>query len=92
MKVRVRAFAQFRELIGSDRIVELPEEADVYLLLRLLSEKNVEAKNALFDAEGKVREYVIIMINRRRVGQDQVEGLKMAENDEIAIFPPVAGG
>ncbi len=92
MKVRVRAFAQFRELIGSERIVDLPEEADVYLLLMLLSDNNVELKEALFDAEGKVKKYVIIMMNRRRVGQDQVKGLKMAENDEIAIFPPVAGG
>jgi molybdopterin synthase sulfur carrier subunit len=92
MKVRVRAFAQFRELIGSDRIVILPEEADVYLLLLLLSENNVELEDALFDREGKIRKYVIIMMNRRRVGQNEVKGLKLTENDEIAIFPPVAGG
>lgn len=92
MKVRVRAFAQFREIIGNDIIVELPEKADLYTLLRFLSKENSDVKDALFDPAGNLRKYVILMVNRRRVDHDRILGLNLAENDEIAIFPPVAGG
>ena len=49
-------------------------------------------KSALFDESGKVREYVILMKNRKDI--DSFEGLEttLSDGDEVAILPPVAGG
>jgi molybdopterin synthase sulfur carrier subunit len=46
----------------------------------------------LFDESGKVREYVILMKNRKNV--DSLDGLKtmLSEGDEVGILPPIAGG
>jgi len=49
-------------------------------------------KSALFDESGNVREYVILMKNRKDI--ESIGGLKatLSEGDEVAILPPIAGG
>ncbi len=72
--------------------VELKDESTVKDLLDSLCESHPRMKSALFDESGKVREYVILMKNRKDV--DSLEGQKttLSEGDEVAILPPVAGG
>ncbi len=62
------------------------------VLLDSLCESHPRMKSATFDESGKVREYVILMKNRKDV--DSLEGLEttLSEDDEVAILPPVAGG
>ncbi len=88
----IRAFANFRDILGKDLWVELKDGSTIKDLLDSLCESHPRMKSAIFDESGKVREYVILMKNRKDV--DSLEGLgtTLSEGDEVAILPPIAGG
>ena len=92
MIVHIRAFAYFRDILGRDLEVELEDGSTVKELLDSLCKSHQKMKSALLDESGNVREYVILMKNRKNV--DSLEGLKtkLSEGDEVAILPPIAGG
>ena len=92
MIVKIKAFANFREILGKDLRVELKEGSSIKDLLDSLCASHQRLKSDIFDESGKVREYVILMKNRKDV--NSLEGLKttLSEGDEVAILPPVAGG
>jgi molybdopterin synthase sulfur carrier subunit len=92
MKVRVRFFARFRELLGTDIIAEVAERTTLPDLIKQVAEKNIEGHNAIFDEQGQFREYVILMRNTRRIDTADAEKNIVADGDDIAVFPPVAGG
>jgi molybdopterin synthase sulfur carrier subunit len=72
--------------------VELKEGSTVKDLLDDLISTRQRLMSAVFDESGKVREYVILMKNRKNI--ESLDGLEteLAEGDEVAILPPVAGG
>jgi molybdopterin synthase sulfur carrier subunit len=92
VKVRVRAFAQLREALGADRMMDVPTGATVSTLLALLGAESVQAKEALFEGNGDLKGHVILMKNGRRVPGSEIGATPLAEGDEFALFPPVAGG
>jgi molybdopterin synthase sulfur carrier subunit len=92
MKVRVRFFAQFRELFGGDAMLDLPEETSVLGAVRQLALQAEEGKKALFEESGELREYIVLMRNGKRIETDEAGEILLGDGDEIAVFPPVAGG
>jgi len=92
MIVHIRAFANFRDVLGKDLEVELDDGSKVKELLDSLCASHPRLKSVIFDESGNVREYVVLMKNRKDV--DSLEGLNstLLEGDEVAILPPVAGG
>jgi molybdopterin synthase sulfur carrier subunit len=92
MQVRVRAFARLREAIGGDLTLEVPGDATMSGLLVAVGDVSKEAREALFEESGELRGYVILMHNGRRVRRAEAATLTLAEGDEVALFPPVAGG
>jgi molybdopterin synthase sulfur carrier subunit len=92
MKVIVRAFANFREILPARAEFELGKGANVADLLELLCKKYAGLRGMLFDKKGAVREYVNIMKSGNHI--NYLDGLKtkLEDWDEVAIFPPVAGG
>lgn len=92
MIIHVRSFASFRDILGKELSVELREGSTVKDLLDDLISTRRRLKSAVFDESGKVREYVILMKNRKNI--ESLDGLEtvLAEGDEVAILPPVAGG
>jgi sulfur-carrier protein len=92
MIIRVRSFASFRDILGKELSVELKEGSTVKDLLDDLILTRQRLKSAVFDESGKVKEYVILMKNRKNI--ESLDGLdtELAEGDEVAILPPVAGG
>lgn len=92
MKINIRAFANFREILGRDLSVDLKDGSTIGDLLESLSSSRKQLRPAIFDESGQVREYVIIMKNRKDVSTLQGLETVLEEGDEVAILPPVAGG
>jgi molybdopterin synthase sulfur carrier subunit len=92
MTVKVRFFARFRELLGTDILAE-PESGTVFAsLVKDIAQKNREGYDAIFDEHGNFREFVILMRNGKRLEASDAVTLTVTDGDEIAVFPPVAGG
>ncbi len=91
MIINVKAFAIFRETFGKELGVELDGKATVVDLLTGLCAPH-GSHDLVFDESGGIKKYVNILVNGRHI--QSLSGLKteLADSDEVAIFPPVAGG
>jgi len=92
MSVKVRFFARFRELLGTNIIVEPASGAMLADVIKEIAARKKEGHDAIFDDQGIFREFVIIMKNGRRIETEDAGKTPVADGDEIAVFPPVAGG
>jgi molybdopterin synthase sulfur carrier subunit len=92
MKITVRAFARFREVVGDVIALDLPEGSGLPALLAVLASRSDESRDLLVDEQGTIREHIIFMVNRKRVARSALDSIILAEGDEVAIYPPVAGG
>lgn len=91
MTVRVRFFAQFRERYGGDHRVDPPEGATVADTVRAVTGTGA-AEDSAVGPDGHLRDYVILMRNGTRLEHDEAEAARVEDGDELAVFPPVAGG
>jgi molybdopterin synthase sulfur carrier subunit len=91
MKVKVKAFASFRHILGKEIAMELPEKATVKDLLDALCSSRAPLRSLLYDS-GSLREDVNILINGKNVASLKGEGSELAEGDELALFPAAIGG
>ena len=91
MIIKVKAFARFREAFGKELDLELDGKATVMDLLTGLCAPH-DAHDLIFDESGMIKKYVNILVNGRHI--QSLSGIKteLAGGDEVAIFPPVAGG
>jgi sulfur-carrier protein len=92
MTVKVRFFARFRELLGTDIMLSPPHGTVLTALVADVARKNKDGYDAIFDEHGVFREFVILMRNGKRVETTDAAMIVVADGDEIAVFPPVAGG
>ncbi|MGA9098346.1 MAG: ubiquitin-like small modifier protein 1 [Methanotrichaceae archaeon] len=92
MKIHIRSFANFRDILGEDLDMEIKEGSTIWDLLQSLISTHSNIRTAIFNEAGNIREYVIIMKNRKNI--ESLQGLStiLGEGDEVAILPPVAGG
>ena len=92
MIVHIKAFANFRDILGKDMDVEVKDCSTIKDLLDDLISSRQRLQSALFDESGQIKEYVILMKNRKNI--NSLDGLRtmLSEGDEVAILPPVAGG
>ena len=88
----VLAFAGFREILGKERELQIKRVATVKELLEELARGQAGFKEAAFDETGALRDYVLLMVNRKRIDPLQDLSRQLQEGDELAIFPPLAGG
>jgi len=92
MLVKVRAFAGFREILGKERELDAKEGSTIADLLNELASCSPRFKESAFDNSGGLRDYVLLMWNKKRIDPCQDLSQEVYEGDELAIFPPVAGG
>jgi molybdopterin synthase sulfur carrier subunit len=92
MTIRIRFFARFRELLGTDIVVAVPKNKGLSDLIKEVASRNKEGYDAIFNETGAFHEFVILMQNGKRIETADAQKIRVADGDEIAVFPPVAGG
>jgi len=92
MTVKVRFFARFRELLGTDISAAAKDGTTLVSLIREIAETKKEGYDAIFDEQGNFHEFVIVMQNGKRIEHEETAEVRVTDGDEIAVFPPVAGG
>jgi molybdopterin synthase sulfur carrier subunit len=91
MKLIIRPFAIYREIIGERIEVELPSGSSIRDILDMLCEK-YKLRSRIFTENGKLQSSVNILLNGRDIRYMKGLSTELRDGDEIAIFPPVAGG
>ncbi|HOV81193.1 MAG TPA: MoaD/ThiS family protein [Methanothrix sp.] len=92
MRIKVLAFAGFREALGKERELDVRDGATVGEALQALAESLPRFKEEAFEQSGAIRDYVLLMVNRKRIDPLQDLSRRLQDGDELAVFPPVAGG
>jgi molybdopterin converting factor small subunit len=96
MNVKVKGYLTYRKVIG-ERTFQFPDDSPIRLIEfveHLAEDIGGEHGEALFDREkGSVGSYVAIMLNGQHYNHlpDRLDTL-LRDQDEIAVFPPGAGG
>lgn len=92
MRVKVLAFAGFREILGREREVEMQGDASIRELLEMLASCSPWFREAASEPSGALRDHVLLMVNRKRIDAEKDLSRILVDGDELAIFPPLAGG
>lgn len=90
--VKIRFFARFRELLGTDIVIDVAAGTMFTHLITTIARRNPEGYAAIFDENGVFHDFVILMKNGKRVELTDAATTPVVDGDEIAVFPPVAGG
>ena len=92
MKVKVRLFANFREAMGQGT-VEIEDVRKVGEVIEKLVQMRKELeKEFYYPGTKELVKTVQIMVNGKTVKLPDGLETELKDDDEIAIFPPVAGG
>jgi sulfur-carrier protein len=92
MKIRVKTFAQIKDLLGADSSLEYPDGTSMKELLKSLRQRAGESKDQLFTNEGELYSHFVLMMNGTRIYNEDIESIILSEGDEITLFSPVSGG
>lgn len=92
MKIRIRAFARFREIFGEETELLVPDGTTLAGALAEFAALSPEGPGALYEQGGVLRRYVVLMKNGARIGHASADGEVLREGDEVVVYPPVAGG
>jgi molybdopterin synthase sulfur carrier subunit len=95
MIVSVKGYLTLKELVG-ERAVDLPDsDLTVRRLLSVLSEEIGDdfASQLRYDTSGQLEGNLVVLVNGRHCSHlpDGID-TQLNDGDEVAIFPPIAGG
>jgi molybdopterin synthase sulfur carrier subunit len=91
--MKVKVFANFRE-ICQGKEVEVPTEAGnrVIDILETLITMFPALEEEVFTSERTLKPFVHVFINGRNIIHENGLQTSVQEDDQFALFPPVAGG
>ena len=91
MKVKFKLFANFREA-ARQKEVEIPVGGKtVGDAIRALIDDHAALEPLVYQ-DGRLKQYVNVLLNGQTVQHDKVSSTPVKDGDEIALFPPVSGG
>ena len=96
MPVKVKGYLTYKEIIG-EQSIHIPEDQRLTiagLLTSLAHKMGQEFNESIYDPiTGMLCEHVAVIINGRSYN-NLPDGLEtsLQDGDEVAIFPPMAGG
>lgn len=92
--LEIKLFADFRELCGGQKLVTIgtDETQAIGSILDALIETFPVMKEELFTPQGELQPLVSVFVNGKNI--IHLDGLNtlVSKDDQIALFPPVAGG
>ena len=92
MRIKIRSFAGFRNILGKEKDIDLPGEgAMIRDLLNLLCHDHASLEPLLFK-EGRLREDVNIFLSGKNIESLQSLETPLADGDDLALFTAVIGG
>ena len=86
----VKLFGNLRSQVGKSQL-DVPGET-VQAALDVICADNTALRAAIFVAGGKVRAHVRVMVNGHDIELAQGLETPVGAADQIAVFPPMAGG
>lgn len=90
--VEVKFLARFRDITG-ERSISFDHNGNIADLINILTEKyGNEFKEALFDKNGDLRDYMKILVNGKDAQSEGGLEARVNDDDEIVIFQTIAGG
>jgi molybdopterin synthase sulfur carrier subunit len=96
MPIKVRGYLTYKEIIGEQLII-IPDDQSMTitdLLCALANQIGDRFRSSIYDPQSRsLGEHMALIINGRsyRNLPDQLE-TELQDGDEVAIFPPMAGG
>jgi molybdopterin synthase sulfur carrier subunit len=92
MKVHVKAFATFREVMDNQVEMEFTGGATIHTLLTDLTGRYRGLGELMFATPDTLRDFVNILKNGRNIHFLSGLNTPLEDGDVIALFPPIAGG
>ena len=92
MKIHVKAFATFREVMDNQVDMEFTEGTTLRTLLADLTGRYGGLNELMFATPDTLRDFVNILKNGRNVHFLSGLDTQLENGDVIALFPPIAGG
>jgi sulfur-carrier protein len=90
--MQVKVFANLREICGGVSVEVKPDGNRVMDILDKMVEMFPDIEEEIFTEEKKLKPFVHVYINGKNIIHlDDLE-TKVTEQDQFALFPPVAGG
>ena len=91
MRVKIRPFAGFRNILGKEIDADLAEGAIVDDLLQFLSSEHEGLRARLFDERG-LKDDVNILVNGKNIASLKGTRTELRDGDEAVLFPAAIGG
>ena len=86
----VKLFGNLRQFAGAKHL-DLPGTT-VREVLEVLCANDDTLRDAIFQADEMLRPHVRVVVNGRDSELEQGLDTELDETDEVAVFPPIAGG
>jgi molybdopterin converting factor small subunit len=91
MKILIKPLAELGDSLV-ERSFEFPDGLSVGMVLRELGRHNQPFRQALFDEQDRVRGFINVLVNGKRLDMTQESDLPLHDGDELSLFSYVAGG
>lgn len=90
--MQVKVFANLRDICGGVSVEVIPDGNQIIDVLNKMVEMFPEIDEEIFTPKKKLKPFVHVYINGKNIIHSEDLQTNVKETDQIALFPPVAGG